>query len=103
LSTGEPVHDGPDGVHDLEAGLLDLTERRAVVHQAAGMISVQLGVDMTVALLRLRAHAWAHERPIVDVATDVVARRLLFDHSEDGTSDGPESSDADGSPGRGPQ
>jgi len=49
------------------------------VHQATGMITVQLGVNVTVALVRLRAHAFAHDRRLRDVAADVVARRLRFE------------------------
>jgi len=55
-----------------------LTERRAEVHQAAGMISVQLGVSLTDALVALRAHAYAEGRSTWEVAADVVARRLSF-------------------------
>ena len=76
----------PDPGRDL-AGLVDLVDRRACVHQAAGMISVQLGVDIDDALLRLRAHAWARQRPIADVAADVVARRVRFDESRTGTAE----------------
>jgi hypothetical protein len=43
------------------------------------MITVQLGVSVAVALIRLRAHAYAHDRRLRDVAGDVVARRLRFD------------------------
>ncbi|MFI0978157.1 ANTAR domain-containing protein [Streptomyces sp. NPDC021093] len=49
---------------------------RAVVHQATGMLSVDLGVELTTALDRLRAYAFAHNRPIVSVSRDIVARRL---------------------------
>lgn len=49
-----------------------------VVHQAAGMVCVQLGVSMAQALVRLRAHAFANQRLVADVAVDVVARRLRF-------------------------
>jgi hypothetical protein len=49
-----------------------------VVHQASGMVSAQLDVPVGEALLRLRAHAFAADRPLVEVATDVVARRLRF-------------------------
>jgi hypothetical protein len=51
---------------------------RAEVHQATGMISVQLDVSLAEALVRLRAHAYAQERPLAEVAADVVARRLRF-------------------------
>lgn len=49
-----------------------------VVHQATGMVLVQLGVTAAVALIRLRAYAYAHDRRLRDVAADVVARRLRF-------------------------
>ncbi|MEJ3742866.1 ANTAR domain-containing protein [Actinomycetes bacterium KLBMP 9797] len=54
------------------------------VHQATGMITVQLGVTAAVALIRLRAYAYAHDRRLRDVAGDVVARRLRFDPEPDG-------------------
>lgn len=47
-----------------------------VVHNAAGMVSVQLGVSVAEALIRLRALAFGDDRPLADVAQDVVARRL---------------------------
>jgi hypothetical protein len=48
------------------------------VHQATGMVQVQLGITTEDAFLMLRARAFAAGRPLVDVATDVVARRLRF-------------------------
>ena len=47
-----------------------------VVHNAAGMVSVQLGIGIADALIRLRAHAFGNDRPLHDVADDIVARRL---------------------------
>jgi hypothetical protein len=55
-----------------------LAVRRAEVHQAAGMISVQLGVDVIDALTRLRAYAYLNNRRLAEVASAVVARRLVF-------------------------
>jgi hypothetical protein len=52
---------------------------RLVVHQACGMVSVQLGVSLAEALVRLRGYAFAVDRPIDEIAKGVVARRLLFD------------------------
>lgn len=49
------------------------------VHQATGMIIVQLGVSAAVALIRLRAYAYANDQRLRDVARDVVARRLRFE------------------------
>lgn len=61
-------------------------DRHAVVHQAVGMVSVQLDAPLADALLRLRAHAFARDRSILAVCADVVSRRLRFDDSEAGTS-----------------
>jgi hypothetical protein len=55
-----------------------------VVHQASGMVAVQLEVDVGEALVRLRAHAFGNGRHLADVAADVVARRLRFDAGGDG-------------------
>jgi GAF domain-containing protein len=52
---------------------------RFVVHQAAGMLTVQLGIPVDEALLRLRANAFSTGRPLADIAQDVVARRLRLD------------------------
>ncbi|MFI9104166.1 ANTAR domain-containing protein [Streptomyces fildesensis] len=49
---------------------------RAEVHQAAGISSVRLDVPLPEALLRLRAHAYASDRPILDVARDIIGNRL---------------------------
>lgn len=52
--------------------------RHAEIHQATGMVLVQLGVTATDALARLRAYAFVQQRLLVDVAGDVVAHRLHF-------------------------
>lgn len=84
---GGPCPEPPGNAGPAPTGhMSDVLERRAVVHQAAGMISVQLSVDVPAALVRLRAHAYAANRSILDVAADVVARRLRFDHSDAGAS-----------------
>jgi ANTAR domain len=51
----------------------------AEIHQAAGMISVQLDVSLDEAFVRLRAHAFASDAPLRTVARDVVSRRLHLD------------------------
>lgn len=58
------------------------TNFQFVVHQAAGMVAVQLGVGVTEALISLRAHAFSHDRLVADVARDVMARRLRFDQPD---------------------
>jgi hypothetical protein len=57
----------------------DLMHHQAVVHQATGMVGVQLEVSMVLALAVLRARAFGDGRPVGDVAEDVVARRLRLD------------------------
>ena len=54
-------------------------EFHLVVHQAAGMVSVQLGVSLAEALVRLRARAFAADTTVDTVAAEVVGRRLRFD------------------------
>jgi hypothetical protein len=60
-------------------------ERRAEVHQATGMISVQLDISVIDALVTLRARAYAEGRPIAQVAADVVGRRFSFSGRVNGT------------------
>jgi hypothetical protein len=46
------------------------------VHNAAGIVSVQEGISVTEALIRLRASAFVSDRLLADVAQDVISRRL---------------------------
>lgn len=77
LDTGPGVPATPGRIPE-PAGL-----QHPEVHQATGMVSVQLGLSAALALIRLRAYAYAHERRLRDVARDVVARRLRFDPGGD--------------------
>ena len=52
---------------------------RFVVHQASGMVAVQLGVSVGEALVRLRAYAFGNDRLLAEVAEAVVTRKLRFD------------------------
>lgn len=60
----------------LAVELADVGSYRPEVHQATGMVSVQLGVSLAEALVRLRGHAYARSRSLPSVARDVVARKL---------------------------
>ncbi|MFE7835975.1 ANTAR domain-containing protein [Streptomyces sp. NPDC057474] len=71
--TGAPT-DGPMP----DRGFEDLGAHRAEIDQASGMLTVQLGVGIDEAFVRLRAYAYARGRRLADVAADVVARRLRF-------------------------
>jgi hypothetical protein len=59
-------------------GTIPVIEDRAEVHQATGMIAVQAGVGMAEALVRLRARAYATDRPILDLAIEVLHGTLTF-------------------------
>ena len=50
-----------------------------MVHNAAGIVSVQQGISVTEALIRLRAYAFSNDRLLADVAEDVIARRLRLE------------------------
>jgi len=52
------------------------------VHQATGMVQVQLGATAEEAFLMLRARAFAAGRPLGDVATEVVQRRVRFSEED---------------------
>lgn len=62
----------------LGTGLEVGSDFRFVVHQASGMVSAQLDVTVGDALVRMRAFAFANDRPLATVAEDVVARRMRF-------------------------
>ncbi|GAA4949295.1 GAF domain-containing protein [Actinoplanes utahensis] len=72
-----------DSSGDLDTRAGGHLAQRAVVHQATGMVSVQLEAGPEEAFARLRAHAFAAERELEAVAADVVARRLRFDELDD--------------------
>lgn len=71
--TGAPT-DGPVADRSFE----DLGAYRAEIDQASGMLTVQLGVGIEEAFVRLRAYAYAQGRRLADVAADAVARQLRF-------------------------
>jgi hypothetical protein len=66
------------GEGSLARQLEHLPANRAVLHQATGMVSVQASVSVDDAITLLRAYAFATNRPVHDVATDVVQRHLRF-------------------------
>lgn len=69
--------DAPPG--QLAAALEAGADFQYVVHQATGMIAAQLDVSVGQALIRLRAYAFGSERPIAEVARDVVSRKHRFE------------------------
>jgi hypothetical protein len=76
------LQSGTDGITG-EPGLVAMIEDRAEVHQATGMVSVQAELGLAASLVLLRAHSYAAERPILDVAREVIGRTLRFDLEDD--------------------
>ena len=66
---------GGDGAW-LDGPSPDLTLHRAEIDQATGMLTLQLGVNVAEAFVRLRAYAYSEDRRLADVANDIVGRRL---------------------------
>jgi ANTAR domain len=66
----------------------DLALHRAEIDQATGMLTMQLGVQVAEAFVRLRAYAYTHDRRLADVARDIVARRLRL-HDDPGRDGAP--------------
>lgn len=63
---------GTDAVPGLFGGI----DYRAEVHQAAGMVAVQIGCRIPDALELVKVRAFADGRPIGDIARDIVQGRL---------------------------
>ena len=57
-------------------GLVDI---QAEVHQATGMVAVDMRVSLAEALLRIRGHAFAHHKTLTEVAKEIIERRLRLD------------------------
>ncbi|WP_297373833.1 GAF and ANTAR domain-containing protein [Cryobacterium sp.] len=62
--------ESPDGQPPIES--------RREIHQATGMVLIQLQVSATDALSRIRAYAFSSGYTVQEIAHDVVSRRLNF-------------------------
>jgi hypothetical protein len=78
---GIPANSG-NGDVDPHGWLSGSPLNHTAVYQATGMIMVQLALSPEAALSRLRASAFVQDRPIDEVARDVVGRRLWFEKEE---------------------
>jgi len=68
--------------HEILPLLADAIENRTEVHQATGMVAVQAHVSLANGLMMLRAHAYAAQRPVVEVASDVVSGVVTFEPAQ---------------------
>jgi len=57
---------------------------RKIIHQATGMVLAQLGISAEDARLVIQAHAFANDRSMMEVARDVLERRIDFSAPEPG-------------------
>ena len=61
---------GADG--QLSPGVSVALDHHALIHQAQGMVMVDLDVDPVKALVLMRERAAAHDQPLIDLARDIV-------------------------------
>jgi hypothetical protein len=76
----------PPGMLPVE--LDEAVAHRAEVHQASGMVAVQLRIPVAEAMVALRAYAFAQGQPLTSVSADIVARRLRLSDHQDGNEKG---------------
>jgi len=75
--------DGQERAEDGQAaGLGDALDPSFAVYQAQGMIMVQLGVSLAEALARIRAYAYANDRGVGSVASDILGRILILERDQ---------------------
>jgi hypothetical protein len=67
-----------------ELRLLGADGLRDQVYQAQGMVMVQLGVSLPEALSRMRAHAYAADQELADLAADILAGRESLPSDSEG-------------------
>lgn len=76
----DTIFDDIHGVAPLTLpGLVDI---QAEVHQATGMVAVDMRVSLAEALLRIRGHAFARHMTLTEVAKEIIERRLRLDNGE---------------------
>lgn len=83
LGTVQQVADAVGTALLQDASVLDPDETetwstRSRLHQASGMVVAQLGVSPEDAAALIRAHAYAHDQDVSEVAADVLARRIDY-------------------------
>ncbi|QUQ68714.1 ANTAR domain-containing protein [Kutzneria sp. CA-103260] len=63
---------------DVEEFACSVGARWGEIHRAIGVVSIQLESGLTEAFLRLRARAFAADRPLSEIAEDVLTQRMRF-------------------------
>lgn len=60
------------GDGQIDPGLESALGHRWEIYQAQGMVTVALGVGLVEALVRMRAHAFSHDQPLIDLAHEII-------------------------------
>jgi len=71
--------DEPDNASPAQQWEQVASMERVEIYQATGMIMAQLKVSAALALLRLRAYAFAHDQTANEVARQIVSRQLRME------------------------
>ncbi|MGV0991201.1 MAG: GAF domain-containing protein [Mycobacterium sp.] len=81
LATAELIRQAADSGTERGVGMFepDLYERSAL-QVAAGMVAESLNISIVAALVRIRARAFADDRPVSLTAQQIVARQLVLEH-----------------------
>lgn len=66
----------------LHAGVESVLDYRAEIYQAQGAVSVDLGVSLSEAMARMRAHAFSHHQTVAELATLIMAGEIRLDGTE---------------------
>lgn len=72
----ERLLDSIGGRGDIEPDLESALSLHSEIYQAQGMVAVALDVTLEQSLARIRAHAFQADRPLLEVAVDIIAGRL---------------------------
>lgn len=61
----------------MDSDLSSVLDHRAEIYQAQGMVMVDLGVEPVEALVRMRAHAFGNDQPLIDLARAIISGFVL--------------------------
>ena len=74
---------GTTPVGTVSPAFRDVGSFRAEIHQASGMLSVQISCSLADALVQLRAKAYAPDKPIAELSRDVIRGRARLYRTRD--------------------
>ncbi len=63
----------------IDPGLESALGHRAEIYQAQGMVTVALEIGLLEALVRMRAYAFSHDQPLIELAREIISDRRRLD------------------------